>query len=334
MENQNEEIFEISAVARLTGISSHVLRVWERRYNVVEPRRSDSKRRQYNQLDIRRLSLLKTLVDNGHSIGSVAGLTTSQLEERLASVMASSGAVEALEEVSPVGACRIGLVGTIVRQAVREAADNTNALRVVGEFTTLTELLEALRPGSIDLLIVEYATLFEDEIRELQEAVSKMNVRRAILVYRFAQEDLIQQLDLKKIAALRGPVDSTGIQMACHVEIQLALRTGEVTDDPELENAGPHFERPSVDDIPPRKFSDEELVRIAARSALVKCECPQHLTSLLSDLSAFERYSEQCEDRSPEDAALHGFLHRTTAECRSRMENALSEVLIQEGISL
>ncbi|MDF1741834.1 MAG: MerR family transcriptional regulator, partial [Verrucomicrobiales bacterium] len=63
------EFFEISAVARLTGISSHVLRVWERRYQVVEPNRSESKRRQYTEKDIQRLSLLKALVDNGHSIG-------------------------------------------------------------------------------------------------------------------------------------------------------------------------------------------------------------------------------------------------------------------------
>jgi hypothetical protein len=75
-------------------------------------------------------------------------------------------------------------------------------------------------------------------------------------------------------------------------------------------------------------------VRVARISSVVKCECPQHLANLLSSLVAFERYSEQCEDRSPEDAALHAFLHRTTAECRAGMEAALAEVLTQEGIEL
>jgi hypothetical protein len=89
-----------------------------------------------------------------------------------------------------------------------------------------------------------------------------------------------------------------------------------------------------VAEIPERAFSDEQLVRAARISPAVKCECPQHLASLLSSLVAFERYSEQCEDRSSEDAALHAYLHRTTAQCRSWMEAALAEVLVQEGIEL
>lgn len=334
MENQTEEIFEISAVARLTGISSHVLRVWERRYSVVEPQRSDSKRRQYTQSDIRRLSLLKTLVDNGHSIGSVASLTTGQLEERLSSVMESRIGDDGLEESAPAGVCRIGLVGTILRQAVREAADTAPALRIVGEFTTLQELLSGLRPGAVDLLVIEHDTIFAEEIKEVQEAIAQMHVRRAILVYRFAQDDVIQPLDIKKITALRAPVDSAEIQLACIADIQLALRSGKVEEMPEASAPESEFKRLPVGDIPERAYTDEQLVRIAGMSSVVKCECPQHLACLLSSLSAFERYSEQCEDRNQEDAALHGFLHRTTAECRSRMEMALSEVLTQEGISV
>lgn len=334
MEDQTEEIFEISAVARLTGISPHLLRVWERRYQVVEPRRSDSKRRQYSQSDIRRLSLLKTLVDNGHSIGSVAALATPQLEERLSHVMESRIGEDGLEESAPAGVCRIGLVGTIIRRAVREAADTAPALRVVGEFQSIAELLDGMRPGAVDLLIIERDTIFSEEIAEIQEAITHMRVRRAILVYRFAQDDVIQPLDIKRITALRAPVDAAEIQLACIADIQLALRSGR---NEELFSAAEEERRPLRSlpgDIPERAFSDEQLVRIAGMSSVVKCECPQHLASLLSSLAAFERYSQQCEDRNEEDAALHSFLHKTTAECRSRMEMALAEVLTQEGISI
>ena len=76
-----EQYYEISAVARMSGLSPHVLRVWERRYSVVEPRRSDNQRRQYSQTDVDRLVLLKRLVDHGHAIGIVASLTMDQLSE-------------------------------------------------------------------------------------------------------------------------------------------------------------------------------------------------------------------------------------------------------------
>ena len=293
MEDTNTEFFEISAVARLTGISSHVLRVWERRYEVVKPHRSETKRRKYSQSDIQRLSLLKTLVDNGHSIGTIAKLSRSQLEERLSNVLESKAGEDGIEAFAPAGVCRICLVGTIVRQAVREATDATPALTIVGEFMQLDEVARCLQPKAADLLIIERETLFPEDIKEIQDIVSTQGIRRAIVVYRFAQEAESDTEEEKKT-----------------------------------------FQRPDADDLPPRAFSDEQLVQVANISSVVKCECPQHLASLLSSLAAFETYSEQCEDRSPEDAKLHAFLHRTTANCRSQMEVALSEVLTEEGITI
>lgn len=328
-----DEFFEISAVARLTGISSHVLRVWERRYGVVEPRRSDSKRRRYNQDDIRRLSLLKTLVDNGHAISSVARLSTAQLEERLASALEARVSDDFLEVAAPAGVCRVGLIGTKIRQAVRDAAENTPAMRIMGEFQATEEMLSSLRPGSIDLIIVERDTIFPEDIAEIQDMVATMRVRRAILVYQFSREDTINPLDIKRITALRAPVDAAEIQLACIADIQLALRSGLSEAAAAAEIAPPPFARP-VGEIPPRAFTDEQLVRIAKLSSVVNCECPQHLASLLSSLIAFEKYSEQCEDRNESDAAIHAYLHRTTAQARASMEIALSEVLTQEGISI
>jgi DNA-binding transcriptional MerR regulator len=331
MKTQDEEFFEISAVARLTGISSHVLRVWERRYGVVEPRRSDSKRRRYNREDIQRLSLLKTLVDNGHAIGTIAQLGTTQLEERLANALDARAGDEGLENAAPVGVCRVAMVGIRIRQAIRTASDNTPALRVAGEFGSFEELEASLRPGSVDLLILERDTIFPEDIEEIQNLVAATKARRAILVYQFASEDTIQPLDIKRITALRAPVEAAEIQLACIADIQLALRSGR----PELlpAEARESFPRPAGD-IPARRFSDEQLVRIGRLSSVVKCECPQHLANLLSSLVAFERYSEQCEDRNSDDAVLHGYLHQTTANCRAGMEKALAEVLAQEGISL
>ncbi len=334
MQDTKQEVFEISAVARLTGISSHVLRVWERRYSVVDPQRSDTKRRQYAQSDIQRLSLLKTLVDNGHTIGTIASLSTEQLEERLSNVLASRAGEDDLEESAPAGICRIALAGTMLRQAVRDAVDSTPALTIVGEFSEIGQIASSLRPGAVDLLILERNTIFPEDIEEVQNLITMMKVRRAILVYRFAREDVIDPLDIKRITALRAPVASAEIQLACIADIQLALRSGQQS--VRLREPGDGSQaviRPGGE-IPTRAFSDEQLVEVGNMSAVVKCECPQHLANLLSSLFAFEEYSEQCEDRNQEDANLHAFLHETTAKCRSQMETALAKVMEQEGITL
>lgn len=326
------EFFEISAVARLTGISPHVLRVWERRYGVVEPHRSDSKRRRYTQDDIQRLSLLKNLVDNGHAISSVARLGTAQLEERLANALEARAPDDIFETFAPMGVCRIGQIGTKIRHAIREAADKSPVLRIVGEFEGTEEMLASLRPGSIDLIILERDTIFPEDVEEIQDLIASMRVRRAILVYQFAREDTIQPLDIKRITALRAPVEAAEIQLACIADIQMALRSGRAGD---LEEAGtPAKVARPTGELPGRVFTDEQLAKIGQVASVVKCECPQHLASLLSSLVAFERYSEQCEDRNQDDAVIHAFLHRTTAEARVSMENALSEVLAQEGITI
>lgn len=84
--------------------------------------------------------------------------------------------------------------------------------------------------------------------------------------------------------------------------------------------------------IPGRIYQAEQLVWLARVSTAVKCECPRHLAELLQGLSAFESYSKQCEDRNPEDALPHDFLHRSTAHVRRLVEEALRHVVRMEEI--
>ena len=72
--------YPVRVVATRTGLSPHVLRAWERRYRVVVPSRSEGGQRLYSDLDIERLRKLRRLVDAGHAISRLAGLTLEQLD--------------------------------------------------------------------------------------------------------------------------------------------------------------------------------------------------------------------------------------------------------------
>ena len=85
---------------------------------------------------------------------------------------------------------------------------------------------------------------------------------------------------------------------------------------------------------PPRRYDDEMLSQLAALSSTVKCECPKHLAELIASLSGFERYSAECESRSPRDAALHAYLHATASQARYIIEDALDHVIEVEDIKL
>lgn len=82
----------IRVAARRSGLSAHVIRVWEKRYDAVSPDRTDTNRRLYSEDEIERLTLLRTATHAGHSIGSIARLPT----ERLRKLVTETAALPAL----------------------------------------------------------------------------------------------------------------------------------------------------------------------------------------------------------------------------------------------
>lgn len=71
----------IQLASKLSGLSQHVIRIWERRYSALSPSRTCTNRRMYCDEAVKRLKLLKILTENGHRIGGVARLGTAELEE-------------------------------------------------------------------------------------------------------------------------------------------------------------------------------------------------------------------------------------------------------------
>ncbi len=74
----------IKTVVRRTGLTAHAIRIWEKRYAAVEPKRSGTNRRLYTDEEVERLNLLRSLTRSGHNIGSVATLPTQKLRRMAA----------------------------------------------------------------------------------------------------------------------------------------------------------------------------------------------------------------------------------------------------------
>jgi len=69
-----EPLYRIHAVAEMVGISENLLRAWERRYQVVSPRRSPSGYRGYSRADVELLRRVTQLTREGMAIGDIAAL--------------------------------------------------------------------------------------------------------------------------------------------------------------------------------------------------------------------------------------------------------------------
>ena len=80
----DDKIHPMRIVARRTGLSSHAIRVWERRYQAVEPARTDTNRRLYSEADIERLAQLRQATRAGHSISQIARFSREELAALIA----------------------------------------------------------------------------------------------------------------------------------------------------------------------------------------------------------------------------------------------------------
>ncbi|WP_435008341.1 MerR family transcriptional regulator [Tundrisphaera lichenicola] len=77
--------YSIAAVSKLTGVSCHALRVWERRYGFPIPMRSDSGHRRYTQEQVGVLRVLARLGKSGRPIGElISEYQAGRLDLRLA----------------------------------------------------------------------------------------------------------------------------------------------------------------------------------------------------------------------------------------------------------
>ena len=71
--------FTIGELAFRTGLTTHTIRAWEKRYGAITPERTDSNQRLYDSSQLDRLLLLRRATESSHSIGRVAKLTNEEL---------------------------------------------------------------------------------------------------------------------------------------------------------------------------------------------------------------------------------------------------------------
>ena len=75
--------YSIQDLAKLTGIKPHTIRMWEKRYGVIQPSRTHTNIRIYCDQDLRKLLNLSILTKNGYKISKIAVLSEKELAEKV-----------------------------------------------------------------------------------------------------------------------------------------------------------------------------------------------------------------------------------------------------------
>jgi MerR family transcriptional regulator, light-induced transcriptional regulator len=75
--------YTINELEKLTGILAATIRVWERRYNIIKPQRTETNRRWYDDDDLKRLINISIIYNSGIKISKIAKYTGPELEEKV-----------------------------------------------------------------------------------------------------------------------------------------------------------------------------------------------------------------------------------------------------------
>ena len=81
MVNNIKTVFSIKDLENLSGIKAHTIRIWEKRYNILEPMRTDTNIRLYNVKNLQKLLNITLLHQYGYKISKIATYSEEKIPQ-------------------------------------------------------------------------------------------------------------------------------------------------------------------------------------------------------------------------------------------------------------
>jgi DNA-binding transcriptional MerR regulator len=84
--------FSIKDLENLTGIKAHTIRIWEKRYNVLEPLRTDTNIRYYDLKGLQKILNITLLHDYGYKISKISKLSPEKIPVLVSEIISNKSA--------------------------------------------------------------------------------------------------------------------------------------------------------------------------------------------------------------------------------------------------
>ena len=84
--NNIKTVFSIKDLENLSGIKAHTIRIWEKRYNLLKPMRTDTNIRLYNVENLQKLLNVVLLTQFGYKISKISKLSIEEIEKSVVKI--------------------------------------------------------------------------------------------------------------------------------------------------------------------------------------------------------------------------------------------------------
>ena len=71
--------YSIKDLEKLSGIKAHTLRIWEQRYGILKPERTNTNIRLYSNQELKHILNIAILNNKGYKISKIAELSNEQI---------------------------------------------------------------------------------------------------------------------------------------------------------------------------------------------------------------------------------------------------------------
>lgn len=85
--NNIKSVFSIKDLENLSGIKAHTIRIWEKRYNVLEPMRTETNIRTYDLASLQKLLNITLLHNHGYKISKISKLEVDQISQMVKEII-------------------------------------------------------------------------------------------------------------------------------------------------------------------------------------------------------------------------------------------------------
>lgn len=156
--------YSIRDLENFTNIKAHTLRIWEQRYKLLEPQRTQSNIRYYSDKDLKKILNISLLYANGWKISKIARMSEAEITESAAGLLLS-GKREAVDLVDSFVRQIIQLDEPGIVAQLRVLTDEMGMERLYGE--VLVPLLKRIGDlWQVEAITVSHEHFFSNILRE------------------------------------------------------------------------------------------------------------------------------------------------------------------------
>ncbi|MFT6923102.1 MAG: DNA-binding transcriptional MerR regulator [Crocinitomicaceae bacterium] len=181
-----ETIYSIKDLENLTGIKAHTLRIWEKRYQILEPKRSETNIRYYDNDDLKKILNINLLYQAGLKISKIASFKDEEIKTKANNLLKDKNATDS-KEINALIQSIIKLDTSEIEKILEEEHQEKGVLRLYKE--TITPLL--IRIGELwqlNTLNISHEHLFSNTLRKFiivktNEVEAEKQLNKSVLIF-------------------------------------------------------------------------------------------------------------------------------------------------------